>query len=411
MGEVVLAPAHDVTQATEQHESSVLLTVFAVTATGAVTTAYLVPLIPEILRDLSSGTSTAGWIIAAAALPSLVVAPVLGVLADRRGRRRVLLVSLCAYIVVSIGVALATSTEVLLGFRVLQGAASTSLIMLSVVIVGDTWKGPRRLSMLGRNSAFQTLVLTGAPLVGGVLAAAAGWRVALFLVPTLAVVALWRVRGLDEGRFHELRARHAADDRSLTPRRDMRNLVEVLRAVGLPLAGGVVLFSLLFGPIYTLLPLMLEDRYGLGSAARGALLAVVGLGAALGAVGIGRVRRHLSPAGIIGVCTVAYLVGLGLIAAGGDLVVVGLGIGCMGVAHGLALPALQSIIMASTPDGARAVGISLWSVSVRSGQTIGPLAAAAAAGHVGVRGSIGLAGVVVPILALSVRGRIAEARP
>lgn len=410
MGEVVLARADAVTQTTAQHESSVLLTVFALTAAGAVTTAYIVPLIPEILREMSSGTAMAGWIIAAAALPSLVVAPVLGLLADRRGRRRVLLVSLCAYVVVSVGVALAATTQILLGFRVMQGAASTGLIMLAVVIVGDTWEGTQRLSMLGRSSVFQTLVLTGAPLVGGVLASAVGWRAALFLVPALAVVALWRVHGLDDEPLPELRSSQDADDRPSTPARDLRTVLEVLRAVGFPLAGGVVLFSLLFGPIYTLLPLMLEDNFGLGSAARGVLLAVVGLGAALGAGGISLARRHLSPVGIIGLSSVTYLTGLGLIAGGGELVVITIGIGCMGLAHGLALPALQSIILASTPDGARAVGISLWSVAVRSGQTIGPLAAAAAAGPVGARGSIGIAGIVVPVLALSVRHRTVEGR-
>ena len=71
--------------------------ILAVTATGIMANTLLSPAIPNILDDFGVGDSGAGVLIAAGSLPGVIVAPVVGVLADRLGRRRVLVPCLAVF--------------------------------------------------------------------------------------------------------------------------------------------------------------------------------------------------------------------------------------------------------------------------------------------------------------------------
>ncbi|MEZ5255847.1 MAG: MFS transporter [Ilumatobacteraceae bacterium] len=64
--------------------------IFSVTITGILANTLISPNIPDILADLGQPKSRAGLLVGIGPLPGVVVAPIIGILADRLGRRRTL---------------------------------------------------------------------------------------------------------------------------------------------------------------------------------------------------------------------------------------------------------------------------------------------------------------------------------
>ena len=110
-------------------------------------------------------------------LLGFAVAPlVLGPMADRYGRRPILLAGLTVFTIAGFGCALAPTTGTLLGFRVLQGIGAGASAMLPMVIVRDLFSGAKARSRM----SYVTLVLGIGPIIapalGAGIMALSGWR-------------------------------------------------------------------------------------------------------------------------------------------------------------------------------------------------------------------------------------------
>ncbi|OJX35688.1 MAG: Bcr/CflA family drug resistance efflux transporter [Burkholderiales bacterium 68-12] len=160
-----------------------------------VTTDLYLPALPALTRDLQAPVA-AGQLTLSALLLAFGSSQLLwGPLADRWGRRPVLLAGLGLYTIASVGSALAPSMDWLIAWRTAQGAAMGAVVMCARAIVRDLYTplaGARAMSK----------ALTGLGLVaclcaplGGLLTVWLGWRAALlaltaYAVATLALVAL-----------------------------------------------------------------------------------------------------------------------------------------------------------------------------------------------------------------------------
>ena len=142
--------------------------IFSVTAMGLLSNALLMSSTPEILETFGAPTSRAGLLIACGTVTGIVAAPTMGFLADRYGRKRVLIPCLVVFGVFGALGGLAPSLGWLLAARVCQGAGSAGLINLAVVIISDHWQGLDRARLIGQNSAVITTCLAVFPFLGGV---------------------------------------------------------------------------------------------------------------------------------------------------------------------------------------------------------------------------------------------------
>ena len=97
--------------------------IFSITITGILANTLVGPAIPDILEAFDQPDSSAGLFVAAGTLPGIVMAPVIGVLADRFGRRAVLVPCLVAFGTFGLLSALAPTFPTLLALRLLQGSA------------------------------------------------------------------------------------------------------------------------------------------------------------------------------------------------------------------------------------------------------------------------------------------------
>jgi DHA1 family bicyclomycin/chloramphenicol resistance-like MFS transporter len=99
-----------------------------------------------------------------------------GTLSDSFGRRPVILISLTVYIAASVGAALAPSFGWLLACRVLQGLAAGAGSVISRAIVQDRFKGGEAQKILSHIMMVFGLAPAIAPILGGALQVAFGWR-------------------------------------------------------------------------------------------------------------------------------------------------------------------------------------------------------------------------------------------
>lgn len=127
-----------------------------------------------------------GYIATLAAL--LILA---GALADFHGRRRIFLIGLVGFGVTSVLCGLAPNMEVLVGMRVLQGAAGALLVPGSLSIITATFDGAGRARAFGIWAAATSATATLGPPIGGILVDTVSWRAVFLINIPLVLIALW----------------------------------------------------------------------------------------------------------------------------------------------------------------------------------------------------------------------------
>lgn len=169
----------------------------ALGAAGPFGTDFYLASMPEVARDFGASTSAVQGTLSAFTIGLAVGQLVLGPLSDRFGRFRLLLGGLVLLVISSILCALAPSVLWLIVWRLVQGLGGAAALVLSRAIVADLATGSmaaRIFSVLSMISGIAPIV---APVVGGLIAEFADWRLvfwvltgvnAALLAVTLAIV-------------------------------------------------------------------------------------------------------------------------------------------------------------------------------------------------------------------------------
>lgn len=345
-----------------------LALILAVTGTGIMGNTLIAPAIPDILDEFGVGDAGAGLLIAATSFPGIFMAPVMGVLADRFGRRRVLVPCLATFGLFGTAAALAPSFGFLLVARFGMGIGAAGLINLAVVLIGDHWGPADRTRLIGRNAAFLTVCLAVLPPIGGVLTDIGSWRLALapYSLALVTAFAAWRILPLDQ------------PDAKVSMRTQLGGIGDVLRqpAVVMILIGGAMSFVMIFGVFLSTLPIHLENEFGFGASVRGLFLALPAVTSTLVAFNLQRVRERISAHALLVTCALLFAAGFTLIGSGEVIGAVVLGCLVYGMGEGALIPTLQDQAIELSPPEHRGAVVAVYVGASRLGQTIGPLGAA-----------------------------------
>ena len=114
-----------------------------------------------------------------------------GALADYHGRRRIFAIGLVGFGAASVLCGLAPTMELLVLFRLLQGAAGALLVPGSLAIVTALFDGQARARAFGIWAAATSATTLIGPVLGGLLVDGVSWRAAFLINVPLVVVALW----------------------------------------------------------------------------------------------------------------------------------------------------------------------------------------------------------------------------
>lgn len=138
-------PSFRILTMTDTHRSHYNLTFFAL-ATGAIAFTLLQsmvsPALPEIQRELGTTTSAVTWVLTGFLLAASVATPILGRLGDMFGKERMLLVALGGLWIGTLVAALASSIEVMIAGRLIQGLGG-AVFPLSFGIIRDEFPAHR----------------------------------------------------------------------------------------------------------------------------------------------------------------------------------------------------------------------------------------------------------------------------
>jgi len=189
--------------------------------------------LPTIGRELTASTASLQWVSGAYSVAFGGLMLLFGAVADRIGRRRVMLVGLTLLAVVSILTLFVTSVEQLIAVRALMGVAAAMTtpgsMALAFRLFDDDDLRVRALTVI---STAGLVGLAAGPTIGGFVLAVAPWQVLIVANAPIAVIA-----------FLGIRAGIAADRRT-----DLhRDPVDVIGAVlGTATVVGVLLTPTLF---------------------------------------------------------------------------------------------------------------------------------------------------------------------
>ena len=275
----------------------------ALSAVGPLTTDLYLPSLPDIVQKLG-GTLAQGQLTISAYLVGFAVGQILyGPLSDRHGRKPVLIGAIALYCVASLLCAVSLSLPMLIGARALQALGGCGGIVLARAIVRDLYSGARagrELSLIGSVMALAPVL---APIVGGVLQTAFGWRSAfatLVIAGLTGIAIVWLL--LPET------LQQRAEPLSLSSMFNSYRIVARNRAYLAYLALGTTCYAGLFAWI-SAASFVLQDLYGLTPLAFGIAFALGSVGYMTGATLAARMVIRLGLDATIGFGGLATTIG------------------------------------------------------------------------------------------------------
>ena len=145
--------------------------------------------LPSIARQLNVPSSAIDAVVVAYLVSLAVVMPASGWLGDRFGTKRILLLALTLFTISSALCGLAQSYEMLILFRVLQGAAGGALTPVGTAMLYRTFPPSQRVQV-SRILMFATILAPAlGPILGGLLVTKLSWRWVFYVNVPVGIVA------------------------------------------------------------------------------------------------------------------------------------------------------------------------------------------------------------------------------
>lgn len=346
---------------------------------------FILPFIPLYVQTLGvKGTTEAaqwaGLISAASALSMAVAQPIWGNMADRVGRRPMVIRSMVGGSIVVTLMGFATSPEHLLILRFIQGTV-TGVVSAATALVATSAPKHRLGFALGLMQVALFVGSSVGPLVGGLIADTFGYRTAFYTSGVLMMMG-----GLVVITF--VRENFVRPPASAT-RRGVVAESRALLAMGVfPILVGVIFLIQLGGVIVSpVLSLFIADLSGAENAATvaGTVLAATGAVSAVSAIGIGRISDRVGHAVILPVCLLGAAISYvpqALVHQVWQLLLLRM---LLGVFLGGLMPSANALVAAMVPAERRGAAYGLTATANALANGVGPLSGAGIATHWGMR--------------------------
>lgn len=155
--------------------------------------------LPHVQGTLSATLDQVSWVLTSYVVASAVAMPLVGFLAVRFGRKRILLTCVTGFVLTSMLCGVAPSLPQLILFRVLQGAFGAGLVPISQMLLLDVYpreRHPQAMAMWGVGVMIGPIL---GPLIGGYLTESFSWRWVFYInLPIGALAFLGIMRYVSE---------------------------------------------------------------------------------------------------------------------------------------------------------------------------------------------------------------------
>ncbi|MEM1187322.1 MAG: multidrug effflux MFS transporter [Pseudomonadota bacterium] len=352
-----------------------LLTLVMVTSLGPLAMSSFVPAIPAIAAEFAVTASVAQLTLSVSILTMAVASLAYGSLADRFGRRPVLLAGIFMGLLGSVLCAIGPQIELVIAGRALQAAGASTGFVLARVIVRDVYGDEKSTGVLAYITAAMTLAPMLGPIMGGVLIDGVGWR-AIFVVIAIVAALLLATVAM---RLPETRPDGLHQERMPLGSGYLRVLgnANYLKFLLFGTMSQAAFFGFVAGA-----PYIMSEILGYPATVYGLYFVLVPFGYFLGSLIAGRYAERLSnerltstgAAAGLAACLLGFLWTSGLAL---EPLALFIPAAVLGVASGIALPGAQAGMLAAAGNNAGA-GSGLFSfvqltVSAVAAQTVGLL--------------------------------------
>jgi MFS family permease len=349
--------------------AATLLAVASLTVMANATIAPALPGLRDTFAEVPYATTLVGLVMTLPSLFIVLTAAVSGMVADRIGRRPVMIAGLLLYGIAGASGAFVDGLPAMLIGRAFLGAGNGALMTSALAMIGDLYQGPARERFVGVQGA--TLASSGVLfMISGGLLAELGWRYP-FLAYAAALALIPFVRVLLPETLPEKKVGGEGTKERLP--------VATLAVLG-PIA---FLAMVAFYLVPTQLPFRLLDVGVKSPSVAGLAIASNTLTMALVALSFARVRRVLSPFAIHTLVFVLMAAGYTVVGWSGSLAGTVAGAAIAGAGLGLFFPNNNSLLYARTPPSVRGRAAGIMTTCVFSGQFASPLVSGPIAERVG----------------------------
>ena len=339
---------------------------FCVTLIAIMGVSSIAPAFPKISEHLGVSSRHVVLLITVFTLPGIFLSPILGVMADRMGRKSILVPSLLVFGISGTACAFTTSFHMLVALRLLQGIGAAAIGSLNQTIIGDIFTGRDRVSAMGYNA---TVLSVGAglyPLIGGAMATL-GWNIP-FLLSALAFPVAFLVAVPLASPDPENAENMGEYFKSALSHILKKEILALFFA-------STVIFILLYGILLAYFPFFLKHNFNASPFSIGIVISCVSIGNALGAANLGRISARFSLRRLMVFAFILYAVSISMIFFIHSIYLFIIPIMLYGFANGINIPGIQTELSARAPMRYRGAFMSLNGMVLRLGQTLGPVIA------------------------------------
>jgi len=344
-----------------------LYIIFSITLFAVMGVASIAPAFPQIIKHYSLSVQQIGYLITVFTLPGIFFSPFIGILADRYGRKTILFPSMLIFGVAGFLCAFQSDYQSLLMMRFFQGVGAASLGSLNITLIGDLFDGKNRIKAMGYNASVLSVGTASFPAIGGLLASF-NWQYAFYLpgiILPFAFVVLFRLQTPNVRTNISLRE-------YLGNAWDTINRKKVW---GLSLVN-ILVFVILYGAFLSFFPILMESRFLANSLVIGITMSLMSLTTAISSSQLAMVRKRVTSNTLLYISSLGYAISLVLLSFATDWIMLIIAISLFGIAHGFFIPNIQTALVGMAPLSERAAFMSVNSMVLRIGQTLGPIVAA-----------------------------------
>jgi MFS family permease len=337
----------------------------------------ILPLFARRFTELGAGVEALGESAMAYALAGTLAAPFMGALADRFGRRRLVLASLAAFVAAFAGFLVASSALAIILLRGLAGILTAGLVPAVIGIVADVAPQKCRAQWIGIVNGGASVGWMAGPVLGGVLYDRWGYPAALTMATLTALAAFaLAFAAVPETRRNVASVAGGVPHVARFDRRSVWRSFRVTLPSSLP-AFAVLLwvcFAVMFAWAFIEPRFMFYAYDGLrwNASMLGLVMSTYGVAMTFGEFGLGRLSDRLGrkPMILLGLALFsAQFVGL---AASSNYVLIAVTFAVAGLGNALFDPALSAALLDISPAAHRARLLGLKSMAASVGNILGP---------------------------------------
>ena len=317
--------------------------------------AAITPGLPGIESHFSGYTNLVSFIITLPHLAVAIVGFLMGMVSDRFGKTRTLIVSLLIFIVTGVGPYFLNNIYAILVLRFLLGFGLAGIVCTVTSLIGSYYTGGMRVRMLGLQSAAMGIGVLILELLGGILADMtwnAPFMVYLIAVPILILVLLF-IR----------EPAHTEENVQTSGKTDTD--IKMITACYLAIFIGMVIIFV----VPTKMPSYMEGVLGVSATVMGLFLGFHGLGNALFSCLHKTISNKLTSMQLVSVAFLLLAIALVLPYAVAETVPVCVAtLVISGFAVGLMVPSVVNSVVGASNDSNRGKMMGIYAVFLNLGQ-------------------------------------------